>query len=983
MNNASGSSVRALGSSTTHSNVRKSDAVTLVAASLIALAIFIPLNSQASTIWQSTSSHQDEIQVYTPNGVHSWLNGTQDVPTLNLGLWNGPDFVTSASTTVHIWSRWNGVMNPQLDFALDGSTGGDPMFGSGVFKAGLVNVLGGYFPIFSYATSSMYETVIAANANQTINHGDELWTLLATSWASYGANHWVGGLGNTPFVQICDDACDTPLATTSPPCTVDCNSNVLFLPGIESSRLYDTDGGEKRLWEPEGDTNTMQLTLTSQGKSVRSDIYTKDVLDEAYVNDIGPNVYKSFIASMDALKGAGKINDWTAVPYDWRLSLDDILNSGNQTGANLSYLTATGTPYIEQTLRHLAAESRTGKVTIIAHSNGGLVAKALMQRLGASTTASLIDKVIFVAVPQIGTPAAIGALLHGYDQGIPFGKVSDATMRTLGNYSPAAYNLLPSQNYFTYVDDPVATFDAATLPDWAARYGTAVHSQSGLHKLLTDSYGRVSASSTDIIDPASLSDALLTQSENVHTMLDAWVPPAGVQLIQIAGWGIPTTLSGISYTKSSPACLPSGLCAPTKPISFSARTTVDGDGTVTVPSALWVSTTTGAVDYWVNLRGYNSDHFIQSGFGSGPFIFSHARILETDSVLKYIQDVVINNNQPISNYQYLSTQAPTDSTFRLRFSLHSPLTLNLYDDQGRHTGISTTTGQVEEQIPGTYYMEFGDVKYIFTDASSAAHIAMNGYAPGTFTFNADQYVGDTLIASTTFKDIPTTASTTVSLMVQSTVSTLSPMSIDNNGDGTPDAVIVPKLGGIVTLDTTPPEFRIGFATSTNALLISAIDDMGTTTIFATTSYPALKKGQKDYKGVATTTLTARDVAGNTSSLIYTEMLPSPVQRDTISLQALAYNGATSTLVNTSISYKWRVNGNGSYKLFASFIHTAATSTESHFRPVKNTTIIMTKPIDLDDADTDDDVDIRPTKTKVSGLVVPYMRTEKGNLIINY
>jgi hypothetical protein len=31
----------------------------------------------------------------------------------------------------------------------------------------------------------------------------------------------------------------------------------------------------------------------------------------------------------------------------------------------------------------------------------------------------LVDKVIFVAIPQLGTPQAVGALLHSYDQGIP------------------------------------------------------------------------------------------------------------------------------------------------------------------------------------------------------------------------------------------------------------------------------------------------------------------------------------------------------------------------------------------------------------------------------------------------------------------------------------------------------------------------------------------------------------------------------------
>ena len=598
-----------------------------------------------------------------------------------------------------------------------------------------------------------------------------------------------------------------------------------------------------------------------------------------------------------------------------------------------------------------------------------------MQKLGATTTAALIDKVIFVAVPQVGTPAAIAGLLHGYDQGIPF-KVSDRAMRQLGTNAPTIYNLLPSADYFTYVDDPVATF-APTLPDWASRYGGTIHSQERLHTFLADSFGRVASSSADTIDPVQLNDALLTQAENAHASLDTWTPPQGVQVIQIAGWGIPTTLKGIEYASTSKPIFCSGICP--HGLTLTARTTVDGDGTVVAPSALWMSTTTGAVDYWVDLKRFNSIlHKVTTG---NLFPTKHKDVLEISQLLEFLSDQITSTTKTISSYVYLSTEAPQYTDSRLRYSLHSPLTLNLYDDLGRHTGVSTTTGEIEEQIPGTYYTEFGDVKYLFTEASTTAHIVMNGYAQGTFTFNVDEYQGDTRTASTTFQDIPTTASTVVTLNVQSDITTLSPMSIDKNGDGTIDAAITPKLNDTVTLDTTPPEILITFATSTNTIAFIGTDDMGTTTVTATTTYPIFKK--KEYRSIATTTVTARDEAGNTTALVYTERLPSPNQRDTIILQALAYNGATSTLASTTLSYKWRLNKDGSYKLFASRLRTASTTLETHYRSKQDETIIMTKPIDLNDNEGDGDVDIRPIKQTLLGMVVPYIRTEEGRVIIGY
>ena len=517
-----------------------------------------------------------------------------------------------------------------------------------------------------------------------------------------------------------------------------------------------------------------------------------------------------------------------------------------------------------------------------------------------------------------------------------------------------AYHLLPSTQYFTQVDDPIVTFDAS-LPDWSSRYGAEIHSEETLRAFLIDSYGRVNAQTGDIDQPIQLSSSLLADADTVHDALDGWVPPAGVELVQIAGWGVPTTVSGLAYTREGTGVKPT------------PGFTIDGDGTVVVPSALWTSTATGVANYWVDLKAYNRNHPVQSGFGFAKF--DHSRILEPTELLDFLADQIASTTKPLSDYVYLSTEAPPAGSLRLRYALHSPLTLNLYDDQGNHTGVSTTTGMVEEQIPGTYYTEFGDTKYLFSDASTGARVVMNGYAPGTFTFNIDEFSGDLRTASTTFQDIPTTPSTVVELDIESDITTLSPMTIDTNGDGTTDITLVPKLNDIVTipLDTTPPEIQITFSTSTKVLAFIGVDDSGVTTLTATTTYPMLKKHQKEYRGIATTTVTARDEAGNTTALVYIENLPSPAQRDVIMPQALAYNGATTTLAAASASYKWRINNNGLFSMFESDLHSAPETLQSRYHPKNDATVIMTA----------------STKQTLPGMVVPYMTTGKGSLIISY
>ncbi|MBI5405902.1 hypothetical protein HY972_02605 [Candidatus Kaiserbacteria bacterium] len=154
-------------------------------------------------------------------------------------------------------------------------------------------------------------------------------------------------------------------------------------------------------------------------------------------------------------------------------------------------LRATSSPYISQELRRLAKSSKTGKVTIVAHSNGGLMTKALIQKLVDTEAAKLIDKIIFIAVPQAGTPQAISAILHGYEQGLPKDWLSvflsPETARTLTANMPSAYNLLPSANYFTYVDNPVVKFDDSDfLAAFRARYGSTIHDGAQLKNFIAD-----------------------------------------------------------------------------------------------------------------------------------------------------------------------------------------------------------------------------------------------------------------------------------------------------------------------------------------------------------------------------------------------------------------------------------------------------------------------------------------------------------------
>ena len=786
-------------------------------------------------------------------------------------------------------------------------------------------------------------------------------------------------------------------APGAPDCVSDCFSNVLFLPGIEASRLYIPDAfaldGNDRLWEPTSDADARALFMNENGASIRNDIYTKDVIGEAYG---AFNVYKSFLADLEAWKNTDHIiADYSAVPYDWRLTLDEILEYGNQTSdGNIHYSgtdRATSTPYIIQELKKLSASSRNnGKVTIIAHSNGGLVAKALLKRLQDTNDPLLerIDVVIFVAVPQTGTANALGAVLHGYDQGIPKNWaplfLSPQVAREFSYNDPMAHHLLPSAAYFNgegaAIQTPLATFnDGAATQMFINRYGAMIDNSTELKDFLLGREGRPLAIAGNLNEPAVLRAGLLSYGETVHQSLDAWTPPSHITVHEIAGWG-EDTMAGIIYDNDRKCVARTAwICTQYKDtLRYKPDLIVDGDGTVVAPSSLAMSTSTEQVKrWWVNLEQFNADH--------RPTIVipnvNHASILEVSELRSFIEHIVVATSSTISLPDYIRDAIPpTRKQNRLRFFLHSPLMLSATDAIGNEISAATST------IPDARYKLFGEVQYISVPASSTPTLHLDGYAEGSFTLEVQEVQGDVVTATTTFLGIPNATTTTAQMSFSDgTIANAEPLMVDIDADGDTDITLQSKIGEIVVPDIIPPEIMMTFATSTNTLAFIGIDDMGTTTISATTTYPVLKKKQKEAKGIATTTVTVRDEADNTTVLVYTEKLPSPDKRDTISIREIVYNGATTTLSGTSLSYKWRTNKNGSYKLFASHIKTNATSTESHYRPKRDLTVIMTKPRDLDDEDSeeDDNVDSRPVKQKLPGMIIPLLVTEKGKVLIRY
>ncbi len=568
-------------------------------------------------------------------------------------------------------------------------------------------------------------------------------------------------------------------------------SSVLFLPGIKGSRLYEEnplclvpgENCEIPLWLPISDLSAPGLFMDTNGKSIRN-VYVKegDILAHAY----GQHFYDAFSERMGAYAAKPDSGDgwrWKAVAYDWRLSLPDIVNTGVQQGSRIYYGKATSTPYIEQSLRDLASTSPTGKVTIISHSNGGLVAKALMQRLGDSEAAKLVDSVIFVGVPQSGSPRALASLLYGDSENLPgFGVLPNALLskahaRTFALNSPMAYHLLPSLSYFRDVQDPnhaLLKFSEGTLfAKERAAYGATIDSSNELHQYgIAAEGGRSTPSEINFRDPTILNNQLLTYTEQTHSIVDSWRPPEGVSVYQIAGWGT-DTISGITQYE---------LTVKSAGISRKQRShrpvfVEDGDGTVTVPSALMMTGASSTKQYWAALPTISD----------ASHSYEHSTLFEAPEIESLISNIM--EHVTVLPRGITRTRPAANSTAKkLLFVLHGPATISITSSRG---GRLLASGSI------------GDSSYVLMPANETHTAQIIATGPGTVALDIEELNDDVTTSQSTISDIAVSSSTSAQITVQGTdeVRTASPvLAIDENTDGTVERTISLQPGLTVSAD---------------------------------------------------------------------------------------------------------------------------------------------------------------------------------------
>lgn len=564
-------------------------------------------------------------------------------------------------------------------------------------------------------------------------------------------------------------------------------SSVLFLPGIMGSRLYETgdicgESGKVQLWPSSDECKQLRLKTNFLGQSLNN-VYTRAdqeaVIDEIY----GFNLYKSFISDLEDWQNEGLIGDFSLVPYDWRLRLDDILKT-KSTGDVVVYDTTINytDSYLYQSLASLATTS-SSKVTIVAHSNGGLVVKALLDYMEKNNDPLLtrINNLILIASPQSGTPDAVVGILHGSALArgwIASGSVTRALLQT----GPFGHHLLPNESYFETTTAPIITFENGELTnDLINTYGSTITSRDMLHNFLQDT-NRPKPNADDLSHPSVLDPFLLNYANTAHTIQQSWQAPSTMEVHQIVGTGLQTPMTlqyftNYKCTKRSPLKL--FRCAEQTPVlSYEILSDRVGDGTVVD----WSARSHSSDVVFVDLQAYNDQALTVSRV--------HRDILEVPDVRTFISDTISGQLTP---HTFLSETLPNTSASNFYVAhLHSPLDLSVFHQDGVVIGSSTPNYR------GVTYTRYGEVQQVIIPDEEYNDIMFKLYGneEGSFTFSLEKKKGTTKLERVEFIAMPSD-SKTIATIQPATMLANTKMSMDYNGDGLIDFEVNYEDGELV------------------------------------------------------------------------------------------------------------------------------------------------------------------------------------------
>ena len=395
-----------------------------------------------------------------------------------------------------------------------------------------------------------------------------------------------------------------------------------------------------------------------------------------------------------------------------------------------------------------------------------------------------------MAVPYLGTPEAIGGILHGDDESLLGGLILKTSVaRQLGSNMSSAYSLLPSAKYYDTMPGSTITF-ASTTPVSIndGSYQQQIASLTDMNNFMIDAQGmnnRVSSSSPDTLDPIKGNTSLVASAGNLHSVLDNFSWPANIMNWAVVGWNTLTT-QGISYSGEDKCGFYFFGWSCKKVAKHDHDVTNMGDGTVVSKSASYGANAVASIDLYQTDNGK----------------IAHGNILESSTSQAVIRNIITSNlilssttgsstdvsmgtssTAIFSNIPGVVVSEPDVSKQAnyIELSTYSDAQLHVYDSQGRHTGevVSPTStdniyNSYENNIPGSSIditkntdTDYGTHIYL-PDNGQKYSINLNGTDIGSSNFEVNRVGSGKILNHAEYVGLPVTPMVTASTSIQLT-----------------------------------------------------------------------------------------------------------------------------------------------------------------------------------------------------------------------
>ncbi len=555
---------------------------------------------------------------------------------------------------------------------------------------------------------------------------------------------------------------------------------LIFLPGNNGTYLNSNKiGGDGEAWpaaeraanDYSGDVWLKYLRLKADGVTDAYGVVTPTTIIKQIniiignVKYLGPLHY--YDQTIENLENNGWVDHKTLFefPYDWRKSI--ALNEDK-------LLT-----YIDQLRSNLCPAC---KIDLLAHSQGGLVASALLED---AASIGKVRRLVTLGTPLSGAPKALGILalaapciVEHKALGITFCPYTKNTIRDIAQNMPGIYDLLPSENLVSYIN----AIDPNENSGVWANNGWSYEGHSPRKGVLSydNIYNYIRVASN-----ANIASQARTDQREWENFRKA---DPNIQIERIVGTGL-GTISGFKTHKvcSKPTIASKIICE----YRVNVQEYVDGDGTVPDNSAD-VQTDASQIEYQ---------------FGTG-----HMKLAQDAGVIEKAASFLHNGPSSIWSMGYSATSrvqsGSETNSLELRASeeLQSSPTMDVDVEGDVNGGFTDPAGEVltdgsedpatwstPEISGGDFEQGVGTKLYYFNQPVDVS---------GEFVVKSDEPTSLTVHRYENGPGLPTSSATffipsvvagehlKLNVAVADSLSDLR-LGVDKNGDGTAEVTLAP------------------------------------------------------------------------------------------------------------------------------------------------------------------------------------------------